>query len=292
MLIDLLIGEPPDRFHPVRWMGSFIEFVWTRRPDSWLFAYGLMLLCSGLALSILLGIAVSFLWWPLSLILSVWFLKGSICAQALIDAGREVQSAVLSGRIDRARRKLAWHLVSRDTSSLSPSEVVGAAIESLSENISDGWVGPLLAYGMFGLPGALAYRFVNTCDSMLGYRDGDFELGGKASALMDDFLNLIPARVSASLLVVASYFSGLDWRRAYLCSLRSHGVTESPNAGWPMAAIAGALGITLTKRGCYSIEGGQGNPEKRDLALSIEVVQIAQLLAVLLVFAIIVGVSL
>ncbi|NCC96342.1 MAG: cobalamin biosynthesis protein CobD [Synergistales bacterium] len=290
--IDLLIGEPPDRFHPVCWMGGFIRSMWSRRPNRWLFAYGAMLLSSGLAIFALLGMAVSHLWWPLSFTLSVWLLKGSISAQALIDAGREVQCAVASGKIDKARKKLSWHLVSRDTSSLSLSEVVGAAVESLSENLSDGWVGPLLAYSLFGLPGALAYRFVNTCDSMLGYRYGDFELGGKPSALLDDLINLIPSRVSASLLVVASYLSGLDWRGALLSSLRFHGVTESPNAGWPMAAVAGALGLTLTKRGCYSIEGGSRDPEQRDLAVSIRVVQTAQILAVLIAIIVTAGVSL
>lgn len=291
VLVDWLIGEPPDALHPVCWMGKFIDFIWGRRPNSrGVFAYGAFMVLIGSAFFALLGFAVSYLWWPVSFVLSVWLLKGSISAQALLEAGREVQVALVSGNLRRARKKLAWHLVSRDTTELSASEVAGASMESLSENFSDGWVGPLLAYGFFGLPGALVYRFVNTCDSMVGYRYGDFELGGKASALLDDLINLVPARASALLLVLGSWRSELDWRGSFLCSLKCHNVTESPNAGWPMAAIAGALGVTLTKRGCYAIKGGPREPGLRDLTLSIKVVSTAQIFAVFLALAVTVGV--
>lgn len=280
VLIDYLIGEPPDRLHPVCWMGKTINFFWTRRPSKGLFIFGLVLVLSGAAFFALLGAFISRLWWPLSFVLSVWFLKGTMSARALAEAGMEVRCALASGDLPLARERLAWHLVSRDTSSLSGSEVAGAGIESMSENLSDGWVGPILAYGLFGLSGAMAYRFVNTCDSMLGYRFGDFEMGGKTSALLDDLFNIVPSRASSILLILAAWISGLDWRRGLTATLGLHGVTESPNAGWPMATMAGILGVTLTKRECYSIPGGPKEPGVKDLSVSIGVLSKAQFLAI------------
>nr|WP_321499571.1 adenosylcobinamide-phosphate synthase CbiB [uncultured Dethiosulfovibrio sp.] len=289
VLVDRLIGEPPEELHPVCWMGKFIEFAWNRRPTKGLFLYGAFMVASGTVSFAMLGTLVSLVWWPVSFVFSVWFLKGTMSASALLEAGREVYVALVAGDLAQARGKLAWHLVSRETSDLSSQEIAGAAVESLSENLSDGWVAPILAYSLFGLPGALAYRFVNTCDSMVGYRHGDFELGGKASALLDDLFNILPARLSALLLVVGAWSSKVDWRGAIRSSFRFHRATESPNAGWPMAAMAGALGITLTKRGCYSIPGGDGDPDVEDLYLSMKVVSVAQLATVAFGFALIVG---
>lgn len=285
-LIDIFIGEPPVEIHPVCWMGRVVNFLWERRPSRGLFKYGFFLVLAGILLFGAMGWLVSSLWWPVGFVFSVLLLKGTMAAGALVDAGKGVGIALESGNLPLARKRLSWHLVSRNTRKLSSSEIAGGAIESMAENLSDGWVGPLMAFSLLGIPGALVYRFVNTCDSMLGYRYGDFELGGKVAARMDDLFNLIPARISSLLIVIAAGFVGLDWKGSAICAWREHRSTESPNAGWPMAAMAGSLGVILSKRGVYEIRGGSALPAASDLASAIRITRISQIFSVLLAIAV------
>ena len=118
---------------------------------------------------------------------------------------------------------------------------------------------PLLVYAAGGLPAAWAYRFINTADAMWGYRTPEFLQLGKFPAHLDDALNWLPARLTGWLLVVAAWLSGNDARHAARTMLAQHHHTASPNAGWTMSAMAGALGITLTKRGVYELAGGQND---------------------------------
>jgi adenosylcobinamide-phosphate synthase len=131
-----------------------------------------------------------------------------------------------------------------------------AAVESLAENLCDGWVAPLCFYLVGGLPGAWAYRAVNTADSMIGYRDGMLEQLGGASARLDDLLNLVPSRLAALAVVAGARLGGESGSRAWDVWRRDGGLTASPNAGQTMAAMAGALGVTLEKRGHYRLGDG------------------------------------
>lgn len=289
VMLDVFAKEPPDLVHPVCWMGRMAGFIWKKRPSRGLFGYGVLLVLSGILVFGSGGWLVSFLPWPLRVPISVFLLKGTMAAGALADAGKSVGRALASRRLPLARRMLACHLVSRSTKCLSASEVAGAAAESLAENLSDGWVGPLTAFVFFGLPGAMIYRYVNTCDSMVGYRFGDFEPGGKAAARTDDLFNLIPAVISALLIVAAAFLTGLDWKGSALCSLREGRSTESPNAGWPMAAMAGALGVILSKRGSYELKGGDRHPFLSDLKAGIRIVEVSSGLAVFLALAVLTG---
>ncbi|MFO8143238.1 MAG: adenosylcobinamide-phosphate synthase CbiB [Dehalococcoidales bacterium] len=158
--------------------------------------------------------------------------------------------------LDRARSALQA-LVSRDTSSLPRPLLVSAAVESTAESACDSFVAPLLFFLIFGVPGALAYRCVNTLDSMIGYH-GKYEYLGKFPSRLDDVLNYIPARITAMLVVAAAFFSGRDYRRSWRVAFGEHGQTDSPNAGWPMAAAAGAMGVRLEKVGQYRL--GNGSP--------------------------------
>lgn len=274
VILDVTLGEPPGLFHPVVWMGNFIAFLWSKRPagNFRLFLYGLFIVITGSFISGLAGWTVVNLlprYW--SIALQVWLLKSTFSIAALARAGGEIKDTLKRGDLIKARGLTAWHLVSRDTSCLSSEEISGAVIESLSENYTDGFIAPLLAYLVLGLPGALIYRFINTCDSMLGYRNGDYEFGGKFAALLDDLINWIPARISALVLIVASSITGLNWRNGMLVALRQHSRTESPNAGWTMAVAAGAIGVTLGKRGVYLLEGGSTAPDYNHIGLMIKV---------------------
>ncbi len=130
--------------------------------------------------------------------------------------------------------------------------MVSATVESVAENIVDSFVAPLFYFLLLGIPGAVAYRVVNTLDAMIGYH-GKYEYLGKFASRLDDVLNFIPARVTVFLLVFASFLSGRDARAAWQVALNEHSRTESPNAGWTMAAAAGALNVQLVKVGHYRL---------------------------------------
>jgi adenosylcobinamide-phosphate synthase len=195
---------------------------------------------------------------PYSLLLTPLFLKPIFAYRNLRRAVIGVAEALEREDLPEARRRLSWHLVSRNTGDLSAAEVAGAAIESLAENLTDSLTAPLLAYAGGGLPAAWAYRFINTADAMWGYRTPEFEQLGKFPARLDDLLNWLPARLTGWLLVLAAGLVGESARRAARTMLDQYTRTASPNSGWTMSAMAGALGVTLDKRGVYQLEGGQG----------------------------------
>src|SRR5438105_15265738 len=164
-------------------------------------------------------------------------------------------------RLEPARHELRSP-VSRPTTSLDPSLVAAAAIESLAENLVDSWLSPLVAYALFGLGGAYAYRAVNTADAMWGCRTPRYEQLGKAAARLDDLLNLVPARLGALMLCAVA---GRGWRAALTTWLRDGFKTTSPNAGQTMACAAGALGVRLEKEGHYVLGAHARLPAASDI---------------------------
>jgi adenosylcobinamide-phosphate synthase len=273
---DLAIGDPPNRLHPVAWMGSVIAAVQRRAATEGRMMpllCGLFLMIFGIALAATIGWLISSfasrLPYVIGIVVQALVLKTMLSIRGLMHAGREVQQALSRGDLPAARRLVSWRLVSRDTSTLNESQVAAATIESLAENVSDSVVAPLLYYLLFGLPGALAYRFINTCDAMLGYRDAQREWLGKAPARVDDLANLLPARLSATAVVLGAALSGHDARQAIAIWRRDRRLTASPNAGQPMAAAAGALGVRLEKVGHYCLGRELRLPEAADIARAI-----------------------
>ncbi|MEW6269248.1 MAG: cobalamin biosynthesis protein [Thermodesulfobacteriota bacterium] len=254
---DLMLGEPPARVHPVVWMGrvvaAAVRWAPSGRPRLEL-AYGaaLALVVPGaVALAAYALLALLARAPLLRLVAEAWALKSAFALRALGDAARVVQGELERSDLAAARRDLR-SLCSRDASVLDEGELAAATVESVAENASDSFVAPLLAYVALGLPGALLYRAVNTLDAMVGYH-GRFEHLGKASARLDDLLNLVPARLTAALLLLAAWLARRDVRSARAVLVRDARRTESPNAGWPMAAMAGALGVALEKAGHYRL---------------------------------------
>ncbi|UBV44874.1 adenosylcobinamide-phosphate synthase CbiB (plasmid) [Deinococcus taeanensis] len=273
LALDLL-GEPPARWHPVVWMGQFLKASrrqWRGEAPGAQLREGLLGWAAGTLLSAAAGTLAARLPWPAQGAL----LKPLLARRALLRAGSEVAGALEAGDLPGARRLLSWHLVSRDTADLTASEVAGAAIASVAENLSDSVVGPLLAARVGGLPLAAAYRFTNTADAMWGYRTPELEWAGKGAAHADDLLNLAPARLSAACLLLAAGGRGLGvWRR-------DHGRTPSPNGGHPMSAAAGALGVRLEKRGLYVLNAGGQAPGAADLRRALHLTRRASALATL-----------
>jgi adenosylcobinamide-phosphate synthase len=270
LILDRLAGEPPRALHPVVWLGMLATLIERRAPST----TSTSQLATGAALvgvvvgtaSVIATLAEAVLArlpaGPRILLRAV-LLKPTFAVRALVQAAERVQAPVQMDDIDRARAALR-DLVSRDTTSLDAGLLASAAIESLAENASDSIVAPWLAFAVTGLPGAYAYRAVNTLDAMVGYR-GRHEYLGKAAARCDDLLNLVPARLTAILIIAGAVCDGTV-QRAWRTMLHDHTITASPNAGWPMAAMAGALQVRLEKIDHYVLGGAYHSPKAADIA--------------------------
>jgi adenosylcobinamide-phosphate synthase len=257
LVVDLAWGDPPNLFHPVVLMGHWLKRGRKLSPARYRYLFGMAWILSGLALFALPWLKFN----VRSLSLSALFLQ-ALCLKPVFAYRNlrrrvvEVAEALAEQDLPLARHLLGWSLVSRNTEQLTGEEVGGAAIESLAENLTDSVIAPLLAYRLGGLPAAWGYRFANTADAMWGYRTPELEWLGKFAARLDDLLNWLPSRLTGWLLVAAAWLVGEQAKGAAQTMLAQHSRTPSPNAGWTMSAMAGALGVTLTKRGVYELAGG------------------------------------
>jgi len=274
---DAVAGELPNSLHPVAWMGHGLALGERVAPEGSRsrFAWGLLWWTGGATLCAAVSSLV-----PRHPLVQALVASTLLAYRALDRAVQSVLQALEAGDLDEARRLLGWHLVSRPTADLSAAEVAAAAIESLAENLSDSLVAPLLALLLGGLPGLAAYRWSNTADAMWGYRTPRYEQLGKAAARTDDLLNLAPARLTAALIALAAQIVNGRGRQAWLVACRDHGRTASPNAGWPMAAIAGALDTILVKRDHYRLGDGARSPDAAMIAEARRIARKAVLLIV------------
>lgn len=254
LLIDRVVGEPEPLWrrlpHPVVLVGRAIDFLERRlrragdtaarerRMGTVLIA---LLTLAGFACGWLLQAAFMSLplgWLWLGLIMSTLLAQKSLVNHVeAVAAGLE--QGVEAGRVAVAR------IVGRDTAALDGPAIGRAATESLAENLSDGVIAPLFWALVFGLPGILAYKIINTADSMIGHRTPRHLHFGRAAARLDDVLNWLPARSTAALVIVAAAIAGRS-REAWRITRRDARLHRSPNAGWPEAAMAGALGVRLS----------------------------------------------
>ena len=264
--LDWLIGDPTWLPHPVRWMGRTISggewFLrrFTRTPGSELVA--------GLVLTVFvvgtfgIGSLIVLLWLrsmnpALAFVVSVYLAASTLATRSLLDEARTVRRFLVNGELLSARQQVA-RIVGRDTQELDEPEVTRAVIETLAESASDGIVAPMFYLAIGGVPAALAYKAVNTLDSMIGHRDKHYEFFGKCAARLDDVASFIPARVTTLLLVCAAWTLHLDWRGAWRIARRDGGKHRSPNAGRPEAAMAGALGVRVGGTNFYDGERHDG----------------------------------
>ena len=277
LAVDLALRELPSVLHPVVWMGKLVSLLERVGPPveskvaalvwggfmavfvpvlagglAWLAANGLRELGP---IPYLLGVAV--------------LLSTTFAVKGLAQAAKTVQDAMDEGSMGEARYELR-SLVSRDSATLDQSLASAAAIESVAENTTDSYIGPWLAFALLGLPGAFAFRAVNTLDSMIGYR-GRYEYLGKASARLDDVMNLAPARISAALMVASGALCRLPANQGWRWAFIGRRLTASPNAGWTIGAMSGLLGIALEKAGYYRIGDGLREPGPSHIGTSIRV---------------------
>jgi adenosylcobinamide-phosphate synthase len=264
--LDWLIGDPIWLPHPVRWIG-WLTVIGERmlrhlvsKPGGE-FVAGLVLTTVVVA-GFGLGSWQLLLWlrgWnqALSFAVSVYLAASLLATRSLLAEARAVKHFLESDDLLSARQQVG-RIVGRDTAALDEAEVTRAAIETLAESASDGIVAPLFYLAIGGVPAAMAYKAINTLDSMIGHRSERYEFFGKSAAKLDDAANLVPARVTALLLVAAAWTMRLDWRVAWRMMWRDGAKHESPNAGHPEAAMAGALGVRLGGTNFYEGEAHEG----------------------------------
>jgi adenosylcobinamide-phosphate synthase len=274
--LDLVCGDPPNRFHPVAWIGSGLINARRRLPTR---GRLLPLLCGALlmgmglvvvmALGDGIGRALARMPRPLGLAAEAILLKSLFSIRGLALAAKSVAQALSRGDLAGARALASWHLVGRPTENLDAPLVAAAAIESVAENANDSIVAPLFYYGLGGLSGILAYRLINTADSIFGHRDPEREWLGKVPARLDDLANLIPARLTALMIILAAPSAGGHSSQAFGIWSRDSRRTASPNAGHPMSAAAGALDVELEKVGFYRLGEGLRPPEVADIGRSV-----------------------
>ncbi len=256
LLLEAALGYPQrlvNRIgHPVIWIGRLIAAMdrgWNRAERR----FATRRAAGVLALLVLVGVAggVGFALQAtlLALPFGIWavaLLASSLLAQRSLHVHVARVAAALEQRGLEAGREAVSHIVGRDPSSLDEAGVARAAIESLAENFSDGVVAPAFWMAVGGLPGAAIYKAVNTADSMIGHRTPRHEAFGWASARCDDVINLPASRLSGlAIIAAAALLPGMDARAAWRALLRDAKQHRSPNAGWPEAAMAGALGLAL-----------------------------------------------
>jgi len=175
---------------------------------------------------------------------AVYWIFSCIAVRSLDDHAFQVIAALSRGNLEEAR-ELVSQIVGRDTRDLSGTEVTRAVFETVAENMSDGIVAPLFFLAFLGIPGMVAYKAINTMDSMIGYKNPRYIRFGWAAARLDDLANYIPSRITAGLIVLAAAILRLRWRAALTVIRRDAHLQPSPNAGYPEAALAGALGVRL-----------------------------------------------
>jgi len=235
-LIDMVFGELPCK-HPVVLMGDFINGFERRFYSDRILPGALLAICLialALLISVILVYLCGFLPTWLSLIVLAIFASTGLAMNMLHDSVAALLTA------EQPKQALSY-LVSRDTQDMTETEVYKAGLETWAENLSDGVIAPLFYLLLFGLPGIAVYKAINTMDSMVAYKTERYFYFGKTAAIVDDIANYIPARLTALLIVALAK----DKQRAWQCLWRDGNKLESPNAGFPIAAMAGALGVAL-----------------------------------------------
>jgi adenosylcobinamide-phosphate synthase len=265
LTLDALFGEMGMLFrilpHPVEAMGRLIGVMDRRlnradRGEAERFWRGVF------TVAVVAGIAGAAGWLIATLARGIpggWMIEALIAATLLAQRSlyahvAAVARALRNDGLAGGRRALR-HIVSRDPASMDEHGIARAALESLSENFADAVVAPVFWYAVAGLPGMLAYKAINTADSMIGYRGDHYRAFGKAAAKLDDVANWIPARLAGLITALAAAPSGDDPTGALRVMWRDAGTHASPNAGWPEAAFAGALGLALGGPRDYPGEG-------------------------------------
>ena len=289
LTIDFTLGDPKNKFHPTAWIGSLIAKITPslKNSSNTLEKLGgiiLIVISSAIVASliILLDVGINMITTDyLSIIISIIvggiLLKTTIAIKGMEKHALAVVNSLENNNIISARNNLSM-IVKRNTKDLDKNHVFSGFVESISENTVDGITGPLFYFGLFGLPGAFVYRVINTADSMIGYKTNIFKNIGWFAANCDTILNYLPSRLTGFVMIFSAMILGYDWKRSYKIMIRDGGKTQSPNAGYPMAAIAGALGTRFEKIDHYFLGDGKVSYSKEHVKSTITLMKVTSII--------------
>ncbi len=266
--IDFAFGDPKNKYHPTAWIGTLIAKLipLAKNQNTYVEKLGGILVVAitiGVVITILsiLDTVISLLttdWVTIivSVVVGVILLKTTIAIRGMEKHAKIVLESLDQDNLDMARINLSM-IVKRNTKNLDKNHVISGVLESISENTVDGITGPLFYYALFGLPGAFVYRVINTADSMIGYKTDIFKNVGWFAATCDTILNYIPSRLTGLVMIISAAILQNNWKESYKIMIRDGKKTESPNAGYPMAALAGALETKFEKINHYKLGDGE-----------------------------------
>src|SRR5574337_762563 len=295
IVIDLVIGDPKNKYHPTAWIGMLIAKLApsARSGNPQLEKLGGMILVISVTISI--GTLLYFVDHTFSylnnldlgpakvLVMAVsvsaigLLLKTTIAIKGMQRHASKIMEFLSRNDLDGARENLSM-IVKRNTKNLDRQHVISATLESISENIVDGITGPLFYFSFFGLTGAFVYRIVNTTDSMIGYKTNLFRNLGWFGANCDKILNFVPSRLTSVIMILAGIIVGCNWRHSAEIMKRDGPKTESPNAGYPMATMAGALGVKFEKLDHYVLGDGSTEFTEKHFKTAISMMKVTAIL--------------
>ena len=289
ILLDLTFGDPKNRYHPTAWIGNLIGIITTRmKNENYILEKfgGIFIVLIPVCISVIVLSSLNFsidlisvesLSILISIISGIVLFKMTIAIKGMEKHALAVLDSIQKNNLDQARTNLSM-IVKRNTKNLDKNHILSGTLESLSENIVDGITGPMFYFAIFGLPGAFVYRIINTVDSMVGYKTQMFKNLGWFGANCDNILNYIPSRLTGLTIVLGSMLLGHDWKNCYEIFKRDGKKTDSPNAGYPMAAFAGALGTKLEKLEHYSLGTGENEITSKKVKDAITLMKVTSLL--------------
>jgi len=289
LALDFTVGDPKNKFHPTAWIGSLIAKLtpYSKNSSEKLEKLGgiLIILIScivvvSLIISLNIGIkliTLDYLYLIISIITGGILLKTTIAVKGMEKHALAVVAALEQDNLSSARDNLSM-IVKRNTKNLDKNHVFSGVLESISENTVDGITSPLFYFAFFGLPGAFVYRVINTADSMIGYKTDIFKNVGWFGANCDKILNYIPSRLTGFIMIFSSMILGNNWKKSYEIMMRDGRKTKSPNAGYPMAAIAGALEAKFEKIDHYSLGDGSISFTKEHVKSAISIMKVTSIL--------------
>ena len=267
-LIDAIFGEYPDKIHPTIGIGKLIAYLKPKikssnprieKANGVLLAIMIMLVVALPVFLLLFWLRQSFgIYGQIAyIIVGAVLFKATFAIKGMGHYTKPIASALKRNDLAEARKWLPF-IVRRDPNTLNERQIISAAVESIAESTTDGVTAPFLFFAIFGVPGAFAYRVVNTLDSMVGYKNIENKNIGWFSAKLDTITNYIPARLTAYLMVAASFILNENWRESWRILRRDKNKTASINAGWTISAMAGALNTQLEKQGSYILGDDHG----------------------------------
>ncbi|MFQ5476542.1 MAG: cobalamin biosynthesis protein [Nitrosopumilus sp.] len=287
--LDFVLGDPKSRYHPTAWIGTLIAKLTPLAKNQNAYAEKLggifiVTIPVGIVVTLLLildtGISLLTTDWVtivVSIIVGVILLKSTIAIRGMERYAQAVIVSLEQDDLDSAQEKLSM-IVKRNTKNLDKNHVISGVLESISENTVDGITGPLFYYTLFGLPGAFVYRIINTADSMIGYKTDIFKNVGWFGATCDTILNYIPSRLTGLVMIISAAILQNNWKESYKIMIRDGKKTESHNAGYPMAALAGALETKFEKINHYKLGDGEITLTKEHVTSALTMMKLTSIL--------------